>query len=433
MTSSSEVNHSGITQQDDERIGWDIACWSCEYNLRTLSRDANCPECGTPVQTTIEHRLGQKSRPFSLYTLHPISRTLGLIYGCFGPALIVIVAALEPMNPINVEWQSGEVEDYIGVMLSGRAMWAFYPFLIWSYVAYTALMIRPIVLGGKWWIRIGLWLGCILGVQYQLIIVGNLVGLSEGAFIAVVLGLVPIGVIAVVIWIFCRNDATRRRRPLENRSARYIAGYVFGTLGGLIVVGLLSRGLVFLPVLFAGPYLMLMCMGTALCRLYRTNFDPPRAKNKPIPLAATGAGYLAAWPLAISQAQIVYSSLPMSPPGCYVCTASARGHHWLTRAKPVRFPDGTLMLVTKQMQTLKTAEYAIQKKLPSLHKWIRSVYDRLGPHIARRIRSPWIADLSFVLFALIAFAAWMALRITGQSRNISKAYLGEPFIQTRSN
>ena len=415
----------GITVDDDGRLDLDLGCWTCNYNLRTLALDATCPECGTPIHTTLEHRDGRKTRPFSLYTLSPIMRTIGIVYAVLGPLLIVGMAASAPMEPIEVTHQSGEISDYIGVMLAGRSMWAFYPFLAWSYVAYTALMIRPIPMGRKWWVRAGLVLGCVLGIQYQLIIYGHMMGLSTSFFVAVLVSLFPLGVLAAVVFDYYAKDAKRDPKPRDKRSMKAASISVIVTVSVLFVVGLVSRGLILLPVLFFGPYLMLMCMGAALCRLYRTDFDKPMQRNKPIPAAATAAGYIAAWPIAISQAQIVYNSLPLTYDGCYVCTASAHGHRWLTRAQPVVFADGNAMLVTRQMRTLKAGEHLLAERLPRLHRQMRRVYNRLGPGIASRIRSPWLADVSYLLFVPFAAGAWALLTLLGRSSEIDRAYVGD--------
>lgn len=42
------------TTEHDQRISEDLACVSCQYNLRTLSVRGLCPECGTPVARSVE-------------------------------------------------------------------------------------------------------------------------------------------------------------------------------------------------------------------------------------------------------------------------------------------------------------------------------------------------------------------------------------------
>lgn len=408
----------------DRRIAIDLPCWTCQYNLRTLGADATCPECGTGVEQSVVYHFERAWKRFTLHTLSPAMRTLGFVFGLLGPAGIVLVAALDPMNPVNVEWQSGRMKDYIGAMLAGRAMYAFHPFLFWSYIAFGALLIRPLVMGRQWWVRAGLWLGCVLGVQYQLIIVGNLVGLGPEFVVTVLIGLIPFFIIAMVVRTITSADRKRARTPRETKAYHRAHVQIPLLILGVTILGLLTGGLVLIPILLAGPYLMLMFMAPALCRIYRTDFDRPAEPARPVPGILAGAGYAAAWPIAVTQAQIVYSSLPITPPGCYICSASARGHHWLTRPQWVRFADGSTRPVTRQMKTLKAAELLIADRYPRFHRVTREAYDRLGPRIASRIRSPWLADVSYLLFAVPAVIAGGILRLLGQQDRINRAYVG---------
>ncbi|MBX2850275.1 MAG: hypothetical protein KTR15_00850 [Phycisphaeraceae bacterium] len=412
----------GVTLDDTGRIASDLPCWSCDYNLRTLATDVACPECGMPIATTLEHRAGRKARPFSLHTLNPVSQIVGLLFGMFGPGMVVLLASFDPMQPLTVDWQSGQLRDYVGTMLAGRAMWAFYPFLLWSYIALVVLLSAPMAMGRLWWVRIGLWLGCLLGVQYQIILSVGLLGLSEQFWIACVFGLIPMGILAAVVISQRALDATRKPKPRQRRNWQVSLVVVGLTIAALIGIGVASRGMVLMVVLLGGPYLMLLCMSAALCRVYRTDFSQPAERSKPIPVAATALGYVAAWPIAISQAQIVYNSLPTTDPSCYACTASAHGHRWLTRATPVRFPGGRVVLVTQQMRTLKAAELLIAARFPRLHRSMRRVYDRVGPRIASQIRSRWLADVSYLFFVPFAAIAWLALPILGRARDIDRAY-----------
>lgn len=412
----------GVAFDEDDRVRSDLLCWTCAYNLRSIERDASCPECGTSVEHTLKFRDGRMTRPWSLHTLSTLSRTLGVIFGLLGPALVVIFTAFAPMNPINVEWQSGELRDYIGVMLAGRAMWAFYPFLLWAYIAFGVLMVGPAALGRQWWIKAGLWLGCVLGLQYQLIVCGNLFGLERGFWISILVGLVPLAVLGSTIFAHAARDQVRRPKPRRKRSVPITVAIVAVTFLLLATITIMSSGIALVLFLFVGPYMMLLCMGAALCRLYRTDFAEPDRGSKVIPNALTIGGYLAAWPVAVGQAQIVYSSLPTQPPGCYVCSASAHGHRWLTRATPVRFADGRVLLVTRQMQTLKAAELRLAHRFPTLHRALRSAYDAIGPRIAGRIRSPWLADASYLLFVPVAVIARWLLAILRKTHEIDAAY-----------
>jgi hypothetical protein len=53
---TAEARRLGVLSADD-RVDRDFTCVECEYNLRTLAIDRNCPECNTPVAETIDARL----------------------------------------------------------------------------------------------------------------------------------------------------------------------------------------------------------------------------------------------------------------------------------------------------------------------------------------------------------------------------------------
>lgn len=388
------------------RIDTDLLCWQCGYNLRTLSEGATCPECGFAVGESVVRSKGWRARRFSLHTLPPASRVFGWAVGLVVPVGVVLLAASDPMNPIETDWQSGRVEDYVGVMLAGRAMWAFYPLLFWAYVAFAALLIKPGVMGRYWWVRAGLILGVLLGVQYQLIIAINLGGIESSIAYGLLGAMILMGVVGLAVGLtLAERSESYDPPPLRPRSV--LSRTITITVVSLLCGAWMSVGLIF--ALLLAPFGMAFCMLAALCRLYRTDFDVPMQRTRAVPATAAAAGYLAAWPIAITQAQIVYQSLPTSPPGCYIVTASARGHCRLTR--PLYYSvdaHGRPLPVTRQMLVLKEAELAIAAKWPGLHRALRRVYDYVGPPIAQRITNPWLADVSYLLFTV---PAWVARRL----------------------
>lgn len=399
-----------VSTTSDDRIDTDLLCWQCQYNLRTLSRDAGCPECGYSVAESVERGVGLRARRFSLHSLPPASQVFGWVVGVLVPAGVVLLASGDPMKPINVDWQSGNIEDYVGTMLAGRAMWAFYPFLFWSYAALASLLLAPGKMGRRWWVRAGLILGVLLGVQYQLILTIHLGGPSDPVF-GVLVGVVGAVVLAGIVAFAAMMSSIERQAGHVNPPLRPRTGLNKGIQ--ITVMLLLCSAWVTIGIIFAlilAPFGMAVCMLAALCRLYRTDFDEPIAPTRPIPVTITAAGYLAAWPVAVTQAQVVYFSLPTTPPGCYIVTASARGHRWLTRPIYIAVDQQARAFpVTHQMLVLKQAEHAIAARWPGLHRAMRRVYDRVGPPIAARINNPWLADVSYLLFAVPACLAGFAL------------------------
>lgn len=67
----------------------DLACKHCGHNLRTLSRDAVCPECGTPIDYTLRGYYLKHSSPA---WLRRVAR---------GPLLLIIAAGLVALGVIG--------------------------------------------------------------------------------------------------------------------------------------------------------------------------------------------------------------------------------------------------------------------------------------------------------------------------------------------
>lgn len=94
------------------------------------------------------------------------------------------------------------------------------------------------------------------------------------------------------------------------------------------------------------------------------------------------AGYMVAWDLAVRSVLREYAQLPDRPPGCYIATASSRGHRWLVSAE--------------QLRHLKAAELALRQIAPSLHASLRRAYDRIGRAIAKQIDNAIVADVAYL-------------------------------------
>ena len=53
--------------------------------------------------------------------------------------------------------------------------------------------------------------------------------------------------------------------------------------------------------------------------------------------------------------------------------------------------------VNHQLLTFWTFEQARHARSPRTHAWFRAIYNRHGPRLAARIRSPWTADLAYLM------------------------------------
>jgi hypothetical protein len=132
-------------------------------------------------------------------------------------------------------------------------------------------------------------------------------------------------------------------------------------------------------------------------------------------------GYAAAWRVAVRAALEAYDKLPPTPPpgDCYVASAAAHGHPWLVGARVVPTASGRPALVNAQLRRLKSAEVALGALSPAGHRLCRWVYDRLGPPLARRLRSPLVGDLAYLSLKPAEWLAVLAVQLlTGQGRGM---------------
>lgn len=81
----------------------------------------------------------------------------------------------------------------------------------------------------------------------------------------------------------------------------------------------------------------------------------------------------------------------------YLCTVAAGGHKKVV--KPIREGKrhGHKVLVNRQLCIANAFEQILEERLPKLHSFIRSLYDKYGYPIATKIKSPYTADIVYFL------------------------------------
>ena len=96
----------------------------------------------------------------------------------------------------------------------------------------------------------------------------------------------------------------------------------------------------------------------------------------------------------------------------YLCTAAARGHPKLVKPLRVGRRHGHTVLVNRQLCVANAFEQLLEERCPRFHRAVRGFYDRTGYPIARHIRSPYGADVIYMLmkplewlFLLVLYAA----------------------------
>jgi hypothetical protein len=121
-------------------------------------------------------------------------------------------------------------------------------------------------------------------------------------------------------------------------------------------------------------------------------------------------GSLPFWFLSIWWSKHIYASLPDKSPDCFIVTAASRGHEKFVGPFSEIERDGRKFFANRQLVTFWQFENLWQKFSPRSHKNFRWLYNRLGPQIAVKIKSAWLADLIFVLLKPVEWLANCALR-----------------------
>jgi hypothetical protein len=87
-----------------------------------------------------------------------------------------------------------------------------------------------------------------------------------------------------------------------------------------------------------------------------------------------------------------YKSLPDYDPSCFVVTAASRGHEAFVGPFTEIVHHGRKQRANQQLIIFWQVEALWGRRAPRSHRCFRRIYNRVGPVIARRMTSPWLAD-----------------------------------------
>lgn len=220
-------------------------------------------------------------------------------------------------------------------------------------------------------------------------------------------GFYPLIAWAIVAYLQARSG-TRSRWTRVGLAGGALVALVFSA--SYLRVPLLIQSL--FAVIFLGVGLLGLAPHLALIeylrawRRYRAADDPKASEGSLLAPAGLWAALgVVAVGEAVRQMNRLYAALPEHDPTCFVATAAGRG---LAPGAPVTFRSGRVVLVTRQLRTLKLFELALVAFTPRLHRGVRSIYDVAGPPLAARL-GPVTATLAFVALLPAQAVAWLAL------------------------
>ena len=123
----------------------------------------------------------------------------------------------------------------------------------------------------------------------------------------------------------------------------------------------------------------------------------------------TLGGSLPFWVGSVILSRHTYQALPDVPPSCFVVSAASRGHRRVVGPFVETVRHGAKQEVNLQLLAIMRFEAFWSAHAPTSHRIFRIFYNRVGPIVARRITSPWTADLVYLLLKPIEFAARLSL------------------------
>lgn len=81
----------------------------------------------------------------------------------------------------------------------------------------------------------------------------------------------------------------------------------------------------------------------------------------------------------------------------YLCTVAAGGHERVVKPKRMGIRHGYPVIVNRQLCIANAFEQVLEESTPRFHRAVRHFYDTYGFPVARKIRSPYTADLIYFL------------------------------------
>ena len=303
---------------------------------------------------------------------------------------------------LKPEWQNGQLDSYIILLLFPEASLLFFPLLIYSIICYLLLMLRPTHFAQAFVIRAGVYTGVLLALHYSIVVL--VYAFDSYAYIVALIWIAPLVFSPLYRW------------AVSKWTRITVNNVLFLLIFGVLVIGtLVTRG--FIPAIFlialimAAPFWSFLIALRAAIWLYKS-YEAKLTLAHGLGLTAWLGAYATAWRYDILKMYELYATLPpQPPPDCYIATAAAHGHPRLVRAWTVQREDAKLIQVNRQLQLLKCAELALLAIYPRWHKWLRKVYDVMGKFLARKIQNPFLADMAYLCLKPFEWLAGIILKL----------------------
>ena len=351
-----------------------------------------------------------------------------------GRVLFVYVAVVIPCvsfamawnDPItSPTWQSG-LDAKLSYTLTGRIGYVFFPLLVYATTCLMLVLFWRARFAKHFLIRGGVYSGVLIGLHFSFVFtvvvtesgtwMAGVASMPFLAFFALCVGGIGVAILHSVIILFgLARDLVKWKWLLAGAAA-------LAVLGILAVIGLALANeletlaapffIVFFFSLLCGPFWYLAAFVYASWDIGREYWDRGQFRIWHLFFVFTWlGGYLAACRAAMEMALVEYQKLPTTPPDdCYVASTAARGHRKVVKSTRLTLADGRTMLVNRQLQILKYGEIALWTFAPQVHQTLRASYDSVGPHLAKRLACPLLADLAYFSLKPLEWTTVIVLR-----------------------
>lgn len=319
--------------------------------------------------------------------------------------IVIPVFSFWAAEAIKPEWQSGERDAYVALLLLPEAAVFFLILIAYSIVCYLLLLFGADRFAKFFAVRLGIYVGVALALQYTILL-------------SVYLFKSPSSFAALLLWFFPLYFPKIYRLGIVKKVFSFIRPWMLAVVLIAYAVIVAAVGgpaftplfLVFVGVIASGPFwsfLIALQASIWLLKYHESTFTLPRGLG----IAAWLAVYLAAWRYDILKMHELYAQLPPFPPDCYIATAAAQGHPNFVGSTTVQLANGNSMRVNRQLQIFKSAELALLAVAPRAHKGLRKMYDFLGKPLAQMIQYPLVADAAYLSLKPFEWGAESVLRL----------------------
>jgi len=260
----------------------------------------------------------------------PIHGWWRVLYSLFVVALPAfsfwVIPALKP------EWQSGDLQDYLALLLQPEASLFFLILLTYSVICYLLLLIIPDRSSSVFAIRLGIYAGVLLALQYSVVMFLYLSD-NKYSFTVFLLWLFPLYYTRIDQWAVRKWGRQRAR-----------LGLMVLILLAIVIVAVINREqfyplfLALIGLVIAAPFWSFLIAGQAALWLIR-NYETPFSMKRGLGVTAWLAAYGLSWRYDILKMYELYSELPLVPPTCYIATAAAHGHPTFVGSRTVQLGE----------------------------------------------------------------------------------------------